>query len=151
MLKFEPAKRALGCIDMSSFKIWLNDLLRPAVTYISVIVYEKGLEKDIHLYQDQYLESLVKAIDTLWSVEKESPFWFETEVYERRPCFQKPRTEIRLTCYNRDFTANGFKTTLPIPIRYRKKFFDKTHVLVPQPVGVKTWPPLEVKFVIPHT
>lgn len=150
MLKFEPASVVSKSIEMSSFKRWVHDLFRPIITSVNVIVYERGLEKDISQYPDDYLTSLIKAIDTLWSVEKESPFWFETEACEHRGCFKKPHTEMRVTCYNRDFTANGFKTALSIPIRYRKKFFDRTYVLIHHPIGVKTWPSLEVKFVLPH-
>ena len=133
---------------MSSFQLWLRDLFRPKITSVHVIVYEKNREKDISVYPEQYLAALVNAVDRLWSVEKGSPFWFETEVFERRTCFQKPHTEMIVTCYQHDLTANGFKKKMAIPIRYRKKLFDKTHPLVPESVGVKTWPPMDVKFVL---
>ena len=134
---------------MSALRIWFSDLLRPKITSVHVIIYEKNKEKDISQYPEQYLVSLVKAIDALWKVDKNSPFWFETEVYERHKCFQKVKTEMIVTCYTHDLMSNGFRKKFPIPIRHRKKFFDKLHGLMPEPVGVKTWPPLEVKFVLP--
>ena len=135
---------------MSSLSLWFHNLLRPKVTSVHVLVYEKNVEKDISLYPDQYLTALVKAVDGLWAVEKNSPFWFETEVYERHHCFKKIRTEMVVTCYSHDVTASGFKKRFPIPIRYRKKLFDKKHPLLPEAVGVKTWPSMEVKFILPN-
>ena len=136
---------------MSFFQLWFRDLFRPKITSVHVVLYEKNQQKDISLYPEQYLSSLTKAIDALWAVEKNSPFWFETEVYERHKCFQRPQTEMVLTCYSHDITANGFKKKFPIPIRHRKKFFDKVHPLFPEPIGLKSWPPLEVQFVIPKS
>lgn len=151
MLKLKPhLSNQKGKSTMSFLTLWFRDLFRPKITSVHVILYDKKQEKDISQYPDQYLTSLTKAIDGLWTVEKNSPFWFETEVYERRKCFQRPRTEMVVTCYSHDITANGFKKPFPIPIRYRKKLFDKMHPLTPEPVGVKSWPPLEVKFVLPH-
>lgn len=135
---------------MSSLTIWFRNLLRPSITSVNVILYEKKAEKDIGQYPEHYMVALTKAIDTLWAVDKNSPFWFEAEIYERCSCFQKRRTEFVVTCYTHDITRSGFKRKFPIPIRYRKKFFDKKHPLVPEPVGVKTWPSLEVKFVLPQ-
>ncbi len=139
MDKFEPTYLGFKTfITMSALSLWFHNLLRPTVKSVHVIVYEKNTEKDIGLYPEQYLAALVKAIDGLWTVEKNSPFWFETEVYERHRCFKKIKTEMIVTCYSHDITASGFKKRFPIPIRYRKKFFDKKHLLLPEPVGVKT-------------
>lgn len=149
MENLNPHSPALGVIQKMTFYLWFQDLLRPKITSVNVILYEKKGEKDISQYPNQYLSTLVKAVDSLWSVDKNSPFWFETEVIEHRHCFKRPHTKMVVTCYCHDMLSNGFKKKMPIPIRYRKKFFDKTHMLVPEPVGVKSWPPLEVKFVLP--
>lgn len=131
-------------------KFFFN-IFRPSIKTIKVIVYENQKEKDLALYSDQQLTSLVNSIDSLWFTETNSSFWFETDVYERHTCFQTPSTEMIVTCYQKDLMTNGFKKKMAIPIRYRKKFFDKVHALTPEPVGMKSWPFVEVKFVIPHS
>lgn len=133
---------------MLSPRIFFRDLLRPTITSVQAIVYEDRSEKDLQLYKDFHLQAILKALNELWKVETKPLYWFEAEAYEEGKCFQKRHTVIRVTCYTEDLTRPGFKKRFPIPLKYRKKFFDVKHSLVPEPVGYATWPPLQVAFVL---
>lgn len=134
-----------------SFRVWFNHLLRPKVTSVQAIIYENGRQRDLSTYSDLQLASLTKAVNNLWSVEKKSPYWFETDVFEHRRCFKVKSTDMIVHCYTKDMMANGYKSNFAIPIKYRKQMFDKNHIVIPEPIGVKTWPRVEIKFILPHS
>ena len=134
---------------MFNLSVWFRNLLRPTITSVQVVVYENGKVKDLHSYRDLQLKSLVDAIDAMWKAEPKSPYWFETEVFEKCSCFKKQPMTMQVTCYAHDMTQNGFKKRFPIPMKYRKRMFDKNHPIKPEPVGITPWPEsLQVKFVL---
>ena len=126
--------------------VWFRHLFRPSVTQVQVELTENGKVKDLNLYKDFHLQALANAIDDMWKVESKSPYWFETEFYEKGSCFQKRTLHMHVTCYAHDLTSNGFKRRFSIPMKQRKKFFDKRHPLTPEPLGFSTWPSLQVRF-----
>lgn len=135
---------------MFSLSVFFRNLLRPTITSVQVIVYENGKQKNLDSYRDFHLDAIVKALNAMWKVENKTLYWFEAEVYERGKCFQKRHTELHISCYTHDITTAGFKKGFPIPMKYRKKFFDSAHPLTPEPVGYASWPPLQVRFVLQH-
>ena len=132
-----------------SFAVWYRNLFRPRVTHVRVIVYEKGEVKDISTYPSFRLRELVQKIDELWAISPrgKQSYWFETEVYEHAYCFQKRQATIQVTCYTENNTNPNLKKQTDIPIRYRQKFFDKKHVIIPITSAGLPWPQkVEVKF-----
>lgn len=132
-----------------SLTVWFRSLFRPTVTSVHVELYEYGKHLSLKNYSNLVLQSILKEIDALFPVDTKSPYWFETEVFEKHSCFRKPTTSITVSCYTKDFLTNGYKKSFPIPIKYRKKMFDSLHTIKPEPVGAKTWPKgLQVKFTL---
>lgn len=111
----------------------------PTITEVNVIVYENGVEKDLSVYDEHRLVSLIESVNALWQVPENSPFWFETDVWEERRCFKKPVTKMSVTCYKKDMFANGFKSKMEIPSKYRKKMFDQKHPIYPGKYGKFVW------------
>lgn len=134
-----------------SLQVWFHNLFRPKVTSVKAVLYDNGKEVSIEKYSEAYLRSLLTAINDLWKVEAGSPYWFETDIYEHKKCFQRKITSIHVECYTRNMLENGFKSKYAIPVRYRRKMFDKPHPLKPEPVGQKQWSNnLEVRFLLPR-
>lgn len=126
---------------MSRYLIsWFRALLRPTITQVNVVVYENGKQKDISLYNDQQLHKIQDCVNMLWKVPDKSSYWFETEVWEKRRCFQKATTHMTVVCYKEDMMANGFKSKMAIPIKYRKKMFDQYHTISPESIPSRKWP-----------
>lgn len=120
--------------------IWLYELVRPKLTHVYVTVYEKNREKDISIYDEHRLQMLIKAIESLWIVPQGTPYWFEAECFETCSCFQKRQTFIQVSCYTQDIVSSKLKKPMAIPIRYRKKLFDKILKITPQDFGSLVWP-----------
>ncbi len=133
---------------MFNLSVFIRNLFRPNLTSVYIRIFENGKECDISRYDENRLRILADAIDDLWQVPQGSPYWFETEFYTQRLCFKQSNLTATVTCYMRDDLNTKQKTKTGIPIRYRKKMFDKVHTLQPQRFGTLHWPGrLEVKFV----
>lgn len=131
----------------SYLTVWFRSLLRPSVTSAEVQLYENGKQIELGKYSDLMLHKLTYEIDGLFPVDNKSPYWFETEVYEKGSCFKKSKVHMTITCYTKDFLSNGYKKKFDIPIRYRKKMFESYHTIRPEPVGSKMWSKgIQVKF-----
>ncbi len=130
-----------------SLSVWFRNLLRPVVTSAQVELYENGKQLQPEQFSDHILQTIMKEVDTLFVVEKQSPYWFETEAFEQCSCFKPRKTHLTVTCYTKDFLSNGYKKKFPIPMKYRKKMFDSRHMIYPEPVGSKVWSKgIQVKF-----
>ena len=119
---------------------WFRALFRPSITQVNVLVYENGKEKDISLYNDQQLHKIMDSVNLLWKVPDKSPYWFETETWDKGRCFGKTTTTMTVVCYKEDMLANGFKSKMPIPMKYRKKMFDQYHPIAPESIPSRKWP-----------
>ena len=123
-----------------SFSIWIRKLFTPTINQVYVVVYENGREKDLSVYDNTRLNALIECVNMLWKVPDKSPYWFETDAWEERHCFQRPLTKMVVTCYREDMLTNGFKAKAAIPMRYRNKMFDQCHPIHPETVGLLKWP-----------
>ena len=135
-----------------SFSVWYRNLFRPRVTHVQVLVYENGKQKDISTYPTIRLAELTDSINELWrlSTRGKQAYWFETEVYEQCSCFKKRQPTMEVTCYKENPLNPDLKNKTDIPIRYRQKFFDKTHTLKPKSSGYYEWPEIQIKFTNIH-
>jgi len=124
---------------MYYFLRWIRNLFVRTITQVNVILYENGKERDVSVYDAQRLSALIESINTLWKVPDKSSYCFETEVSEQRSCFKPPVVKIHVICYREDVFTNGFKTKTGIPMRYRKKMFDRSHNIYPQAFGNQLW------------
>lgn len=132
-----------------SIQIWFRNLFKPTVTSVQVQLFENGKQVSLGQYSNLMIQNVCKEIDALFPLDKKSPYWFETEVFDQHSCFSKPKTHITVSCYTKDFLSNGYKKSFPIPIKYRKKMFDSAHLIKPEPIGSKTWSSgLQVKFTL---
>ena len=131
-----------------SFSVWFRNLLRPRVTHIDVVVLEKGRVKNLSTYPTIRLSELTSSINELWntSTRGKQTYWFETEIYEHSSCFKKRPPTMQVTCYTEHLVNPNLKQKADIPIRYRQKFFDKTHTLKPKSTGYYEWPEIQIQF-----
>ena len=117
------------------------------MTKVKAIVYANGKECDISKYDQFRLATLIESIEMLWLTPETSPVWFETDAFVDKSCFKKPETNIYVICYKQDMFANGFKSEIDIPVRYRQKMFDKAHTIMPMKGVNISWPEtMKVRF-----
>jgi hypothetical protein len=134
---------------MSNVRNFIRNLFRPNLTSVHICIFENGKLCDISRFDENRLRALADAIDYLWETPQGSPYWFETEFFTQRTCFQKAKFSAKLTCYVVDTFIPHKKKKTGIPIRYRKKMFDKLHIIEPRRFSNIHWPGrLEVKFVL---
>lgn len=127
--------------------MWFQNLLRPTIKSVHVILYENGKEKDISKFDDFRHNTLCKAINFILKTDDHSPFWFETDLFEHRSCFKPTKTTLEVTCYMQDKYNPAAKKRVNVPPRYRKKLFDKRHSIHPEQFSAILWPStLEVAF-----
>lgn len=133
---------------MTYLTVFFRNLFRPNLTSVKVVLYENGKERNISTYDENRLRALSSSIDALWEVPKDSPYWFETEIYTKGGCFKKAVTEAEVICYSDDPNNINVKRKTGIPIRYRKKMFDKKHSIYPKLFSNIHWPDkMEVRFI----
>lgn len=126
----------------------IYDLLRPKIVSVGVKLYENGIEKPVTSYDEHRLQILCEAINRLWKAEPGSPYWFETDVFEHRRCFQEKQTTMEVTCYTEGKLDPSAKRKVAILLRYRKKMLDKRHTIHPELFSTIHWPAtMEVRFV----
>lgn len=133
---------------MVHLSVWFRDLFRPNIKHVKVKLFENGKERTISTYDENRLHILMKCIDILWETPQGSPYWFETECYEVCSCFKPRETILQVSCYTQDKNSMNLKVPMAIPIRYRKKMFDKKHLLGPKFISNIHWPErVEVQFI----
>ncbi len=146
------AARKQNPFQMSFFTVHLRGFLRPNITSVKAKLYENGKEKNIDVYDENRLRILGTCINQLWNVPEGTPYWFESDFVVESRCFKTRKTYVEVTCYTYDPFSPQFKKKMEIPIRYRKKMFDKVHKLQPAQFSTLHWPStLEVKFILRDT
>jgi len=120
---------------MNRIRIWLTDLLRPKICSVKVVVYQNEKELDIRCLEPFRLHALAESINALWNKNNTCSYWFETEIFEQKGCFHKAQPYLLLTCYKDNTKSRSLKSPVGIPISYRKKFFDITHVVHAAPTS----------------
>jgi hypothetical protein len=121
--------------------------------HVTVQIYENGrVISNFHDYPQYKLIPLMRSINDLWTVSKNSIYWFETELYESSgSCItrRKPQSILRVTCYRESLNSSEFKMRAQIPGKYIKRMLGTRHRLYPEQIGYTPWPGnLEVKFVL---
>lgn len=130
-----------------SLSVWLKDLFRPKVYSVRVILFENNKLKDFHTYDSYRQTSLMKAIEELWKVPENTPYWFECETIEECSCWKcREPPYLVVTCYKENPNSPASKVLMNMPARYRNKFLGQEIPLVPESVGNQVWPPLAVRF-----
>jgi hypothetical protein len=136
-----------------NLSVWFRNLIRPRLTKIRVVLLENGKVVEISKYPEQYQNSIMKAVATLWNPpgKSASSYWFEAELVQKCSCLKRTPPQLFITCYSEDLNDNQLRQEYQIPIRLRQKMFDKVHPIFPEPVGFRSWSGrMEVKFVIPE-
>ena len=132
---------------LSSLCVYLRSFFRPSITTVHAILSVNGKEIDILKYDSQYINAILHSINMLWVTPEGAAVWFETDIHTIRHCFKKSENQIRVTCYKQDMFATDFKTEVDIPIKYRKKMFDRKHTILPKRSGTLAWSQtVSVKF-----
>ena len=133
--------------------VWFRNLFRPEITTVRVQVYENGNERDVGTYDEHRLSALCFSVDALWNADLTGAgrYWFETDAFVKGHWFRRSETFLEVTCYERDVVNRHLMIPMAIPIRYRKRLFDKMHTINPRCYSNLTWPArMEVRFVSPE-
>ena len=129
----------------TSLTLWFRRAFRPHVCSVGIQLLVNGKVQDLTTYPDQKLRGLLDAVDSLWKPNKQSTYWFETEIHKRGFPFTKKKIEMQVTCYTEKQDSME-KTRYDMPIAVRKRMFNKLFQIEPVLNG-KVWSGVvEVKF-----
>ena len=121
-----------------TFTEWILNIARPRLRYMYVKIYENGVPKPISFYNQEKRELLRQSIESLLELPKESIYKFQCHIQTERSCFHPPITYLQVCCLKEG-------TLIDIPVRYRKKLFDRFHEI--HPASGKWLSQMEIKFV----